>query len=244
MNSQIIEKDNQKNEIKEENSEIKDEENYSDLNFLTKESINSRDIEEYASLKKDLNPLQKICAKIGGCIQKFLLNLSEKIDFPPLYILFIIFFIIGFFLIIKPMIDFPILIFSNTSLVLLLLSLGNLSFMISFCFYYGSKKFLKIVVDKKNAYVIIGHLIGVIFGLIFINNFHLILIFLGGILFFITPSFLIIFLPGKKQCNKIIDKICEKIRICKRNKDLETYADVNIVEDDEVTNQIINKEDK
>jgi hypothetical protein len=67
---------------------------------------------------------------------------------------------------------------------------------------------------------------------------------LGGLLFFITPSFLIIFLPGKKQSNKIIDKICEKIRICKRNKDLETYADVNIVEDDEVTNQIINKEDK
>ena len=240
MNSETIEKDNKK---KEEISEFKDQGNDSDfliLNKFSKESINNRDFEENESLKhQDLNPFKKICVKIGGCLQNCLLNLSEKINVPPLYALFPIFFMSGFFLIFTPMIDFPSQIFKNTNSVLLLLSLGNLSFTISFCFCHGPKEFLKIVADKKNADVIIGHLISVILGLFFRNKYYLFDIFLGVFLFFITPSFLIVFLPGKKQCNQIIDKICETIRICKKNKVPETYDKVNTFEDDEDTKQMI-----
>ena len=224
MNSKEKEKDNEKNENKEEISEIKKENDYN--NFLlkknSKESNNILDIEVNASLEnQDLNSLQKKFAIFGVFLQK---------------IFFIIFFIGGFYLIYEPMIYFPINCFRNTSFVLLYLSLGNLSFMISFCFYHGNKNFLKIVVNKKNVGVVIGHLIGVIFGVMNLNKYYLIQIFLAILLCFITPSYIILFLPGKKQCNNIIDYICGlcgKIKECiRKNKDDENYSNVNTEPDE------------
>ena len=231
-----------KDNIDKEKMETKEEENTekiyndeeSDSNFLLlNKSIKEWDNKDYSMENKKLNIFQKLYIQVGLYFQNKILELSNKINISPSHKKYLIFYYIGLLLTIWALLYFPNLLL-NTRFSLFLFSLGNLLLIISFCYYYGSKKFLEILADKKNTVIVFSHFIGVFFGIIFLITFYLIQLLLIGLMFYTTPRFFIIVLPTKEEYNKTFDTISKcikkiKNKIYKKNNevDIDTYTDVN-----------------
>ena len=129
-------------------------------------------------------------------IQNYLLNLTERLRISPnmkLFLLCLIICGINFFLLLM---SFP-MIFISPSKILGYLSFGNILFIMSLLFYYGSNRFFGFLRDGRRFRITLIHLILILFGLflpMFRGYFFSFLLDLALIV--TTVMFLLTIVPG------------------------------------------------
>ena len=128
--------------------------------------------------------------------QNYLLNLTERLRISPnikLFLLCLIICGINFFILLM---SFP-MIFISPSKILGYLSFGNILFIMSLLFYYGSNRFFGFLRDNKRFKIALIHILLIICGLFFPMFQGYIFSFLLDLaLIFTTAMFVLTIIPG------------------------------------------------
>ena len=128
--------------------------------------------------------------------QNYLLNLTERLRISPnmkLFLLCLIICGINFFLL---LVSFP-MIFISPSKILGYLSFGNILFIMSLLFYYGSNRFFGFLRDNSRFKIALIHILLIIGGLFFpMFQGYIFSFILDLALIFTTIMFILTIIPG------------------------------------------------
>ena len=150
-----------------------------------------------SKLQSLLSPIMAPFLKLGKYFQNIISKLSDKVYVETSYQYFLIFLAFSLLFFFWAVLYIPFAIF-NPGKLLILLYLGNISIMLSFLFYYGSKDFFAFIVDEKRTCIMFGH-ISLIFCSLFVSLIiggYFLQLLLDIILGISTVMFILTLVPG------------------------------------------------
>ena len=151
---------------------------------------------------KEKTLVEKIQSKvtnIGKCFQAYLEKLSSKIQIQTSYNLFLLFLVLTLLFAVISLFKLPFSLFSPGPF-LKNLCLTNILMMLSFLFYYGSKDFFAFLTDPNRTMIVLTHLLGVFFGLLWsFTSGYFINLILSVVLIITTSMFVLTLIPGGKS---------------------------------------------